>query len=430
MLSQLGHVLVGIADSVMVGRLGAEPLAAAALANVIFHLLMTFGIGVSFAITPLVAAADGENDIVKSAEVLKHGTVINFLISLLLALLVFAGSKGLYYLNQPGEVLKLAIPYLGIITLSIIPLMLFQSARQFAEGLSQTRQAMYITVGSNVLNILLNYILIFGKLGFPAMGLNGAGYATLISRVLMALAMWLYLLQSGRYKPYHAAMKYIRLHMPMIKKMLRIGLPAGFQFFFEVGAFGFSSIMIGWLGARSLAAHQIALNMASVSYMMATGLAAAATIRVGNQLGKKDYTTLRAIAFSIFIMVMAFMAVFALIFILGRNFFPTLYISDTEVISIASSLLVIAAFFQLSDGIQVVGLGALRGLADVKIPTFFTFIAYWIIGLPVGYVMGFPLGFGVAGIWYGLLTGLSVSAVLLFIRFQTITKKKLTGDTH
>ena len=190
MLSQLGHVLVGIADSVMVGHLGAEPLAAAALANVIFYLMMTFGIGVSFAITPLVAAADGEKNIEKSAEVLKHGTVINFLISLVLAFLVFAGGKGLYYLNQPEEVLKLAIPYLEIITISIIPLMLFQSARQFAEGLSQTRQAMYITVGSNVLNILLNYILIFGKLGFPVLGLNGAGYATLISRILMALAMW------------------------------------------------------------------------------------------------------------------------------------------------------------------------------------------------------------------------------------------------
>ena len=428
MLSQLGHVLVGITDSVMVGSLGVEPLAAAALANVIFHLLMTFGIGVSFAITPLVAAADGENNIEKSAEVLKHCTVINFLISLVLALLVFAGSKGLYLLSQPEEVLKLAIPYLGIITLSIIPLMLFQSARQFAEGLSQTRQAMYITIGSNVLNVLLNYILIFGKLGFPAMGLNGAGYATLLSRVLMALAMWLYLFQSGRYKPYHAAMKYIRLNMLMINKMLRIGLPAGFQFFFEVGAFGFSSIMIGWLGARSLAAHQIALNMASVSYMMATGLAAAATIRVGNHYGRKDYPTLRTVAFSIFIMVMAFMSLFAIVFILGRNIFPALYISDPEVISIASSLLVIAAFFQLSDGIQVVGLGALRGLADVKIPTFFIFIAYWIIGLPIGYVLGFRLGLGVEGIWYGLLTGLSVSAVLLFARFQAITKKKIAGS--
>jgi len=422
MLSQLGHVLVGVADSVMVGRLGAEPLAAAALANVIFHILMTFGIGVSYAITPLVAAADGEGIIVKSSEVLKHGTVINFVISIILGLLIFIGGHGLYYFDQPVEVLKLAIPYLWIITASIIPLMLFQSARQFAEGLSQTRQPMYITIGSNVINITLNYILIYGKLGFPAFGLNGAGYATLISRILMAAWMWIYILKSSRYKPYFQMMKEVVLNKLMTYKMLRIGLPAGFQFFFEVGAFGFSAIMIGWLGARALAAHQIAINMASISYMMATGIAAAATIRVGNQFGRKDITTLRIAAFSSFIMVIVFMLGFAITFIFGRHYFPTLYINDVEVVSVASSLLVIAAFFQLSDGVQVVGLGALRGLADVKIPTFITFFAYWIIGLPFGYFLGFKLDMGVEGIWYGLLTGLTVASVMIVTRFQIITK--------
>lgn len=422
MLSQLGHVLVGVADSVMVGRLGAEPLAAAALANVIFHILMTFGIGVSYAITPLVAAADGEGIIVKSSEALKHGTIINFVISIILGLLVFIGGHSLYYFDQPVEVLKLAIPYLWIITASIIPLMLFQSARQFAEGLSQTRQAMYITVGSNVINIILNYILIYGKLGFPAFGLNGAGYATLISRILMAAWMWIYVLKSSRYKPYFQMMKEVVVNKSMTRKMLRIGLPAGFQFFFEVGAFGFSSIMIGWLGARALAAHQIAINMASISYMMATGIAAAATIRVGNQLGRKDIPTLRMAAFSSFVMVIVFMLGFAITFILGRHYFPSLYINDVEVVSLASSLLVIAAFFQLSDGVQVVGLGALRGLADVKIPTFITFFAYWIIGLPVGYYLGFKLNMGVEGIWYGLLTGLTVASILVVARFQIITK--------
>ncbi len=425
MLSQLGHTMVGVADSVMVGQLGAEPLAAAALANVIFHVLMTFGIGVSFAITPLVAAADGEGNIEKSASTLKHGTLINFIISLLLVLLVFAGGQGLRFMDQPEKVLELALPYLGIVTASIIPLMLFQSGRQFAEGLSQTRQAMIVTISTNVVNVGLNYLLIFGKMGFPALGLNGAGYATLISRILMAIVIWTYLKKSNRFDAYFKVMNSIKLGWAKVRQMLRIGLPAGFQFLFEVGAFGFSAIMIGWLGTKQLAAHQIAINMVSMSYMMASGLAAAATIRVGNQLGKKDFPTLRKAAFSIFIMVIIFMSFFAVTYFLGRNFFPGLYIHDSEVIEIASSLMVIAALFQISDGIQVVGLGSLRGLADVKIPTLITFIAYWIIGLPLGYVLGFTFNLGVSGIWYGLSLGLTVAAIMLFIRFKNISRKKM-----
>lgn len=421
--------MVGVADSVMVGHLGTDPLAAAALGNVIFHLLMTFGIGVSYAITPLVAAADGEGNIRESASILKHGTLINFSISIILLLLVAVGGRGLYYLNQPEQVVELSLPYLNIIISSIIPLMLFQSGRQFAEGLSQTRQAMVVTITGNVLNIVLNYILIFGKLGFPALGLNGAGYATLISRVFMAVLMWTYLVKSDRYSKYLAIIKQIKTSIIMIRKMLRIGLPAGFQFIFEVGAFGLSAIMIGWFGAQSLAAHQIAINMASISYMMASGLAAAATIRVGNQLGKRDISTLREVSFSIFTMVIFFMSTFAVIFILGRNYFPMLYINENEVIAIASSLLAIAALFQIADGVQVVGLGALRGLADVRIPTFVTFVAYWVIGLPVGYVLGFTLKLGVQGIWYGLSLGLFVAAIMLFIRFNRLTKKLLMQNT-
>lgn len=427
MLSQLGHVLVGVADSMMVGQLGAEPLAAASLGNVLFHLLMTFGVGVTYAITPLVAAADGEGNIERSSSVLKHGIVINTTIGFILLLVVFIGKEGLYYLDQPEVVLQLAIPYLLIITGSIVPFMIFQTGRQFAEGLSLTRQAMVITIGSNVINIGLNYLLIFGKLGFPALGLNGAGIATFIARTLMAIIMWMYLMKASRFKPYLAAMKTIQLHWEKAKEMLRIGLPAGLQFIFEVGAFGFSAIMIGWMGARELAAHQIAINLASISYMMASGLAAAATIRVGNQLGRKDIFTLRRAAFSLFAMVIIFMGCFGLIFIIGREFLPSLYVYETDVIAIASGLLVIAAVFQLSDGVQVVGLGALRGMADVRIPTYITFFAYWIIGLPLGYLLAFPFNLGVNGIWYGLAVGLSITAVMLFVRFNRITRSKLEG---
>ncbi len=425
MLSQLGHMMVNVADSVMVGQLGATPLAAASLANVIFHLLLMFGIGVSYGITPLVAAADGEGNIGRSGQLLKHASVINVATGLLLFLLVFAGNRSLSYLNQPEEVVTMATPYLNIITLSMIPLMVFQTYRQFAEGLSRTRMAMVIVIATNLLNVGLNYLLIYGKLGFPALGLNGAGWASLISRVILALWMALYIFKGNKFRPYRIGFSFGKYRKLIFRKLLNIGIPAGFQYIFEVGAFGFAVIMIGWLGTNAMAAHQIAINMAAISYMAASGLSAAATIRVGNQWGRKDMPTLRAAAFTIFGMVAVFMLSCALIFITGRYFFPSLYIDNQEVIQLAASLLVIAAFFQLSDGIQVVSLGALRGLEDVKIPTIFTFLAYWVIALPTGYLLAFPGGLGVRGIWLGLLTGLTTAAIVLFLRFRHLTRSLL-----
>ena len=425
MLSQLGHVLVGVADNLMVGRLGTIPLAAASLANAVFFLLLTFGIGVSYAITPLVAAADGAHDHPTISEVLKHGLLINMITGVLLFAIVLVGGNGLNFLDQPENVVVLAIPYLAVITFSIIPFMLFQTFRQFAEGLSMTKQAMYITVSANVINVVLNYIFIFGKLGVPAMGLMGAGWATLISRIIMGLMMLNFVYYHKKFKQYREGFSLKNYSMVFVKKMLRIGVPAAFQFAFEVSAFAGAAIMIGWFGANALAAHQIALNLVSISYMMASGLSAAATIRVGNQLGRKDIITLRRAAFTIFIMVTAFMALCGLIFYFGRYYFPTFYINDPQVINLAASLIIIAAFFQLSDGVQVVSLGALRGLKDLKVPTIVTFIAYWVLGLPIGYWLGLKYNYGSEGIWIGLLIGLTTAALLLSIRFNRLTKKLL-----
>ncbi len=425
MLSQLGHVLVGVADNIMVGKLGAVPLAAASLANAVFFLLLTFGIGVSYAITPLVAEADGANDRSAISLVLKHGLLINIITGVFLFIVVLSGGNVLQHMNQPEDVVALAIPYLGVITLSIIPFMVFQTFRQFAEGLSMTKQAMYITVIANIINIILNYIFIYGKLGIPAMGLLGAGWATFISRVLMGVMMMSLVYYHSEFKSYRDGFSLKNYSMPFIKKMLAIGVPAAFQFAFEVSAFAGAAIMIGWLGANSLAAHQIALNMVSISYMMATGLSSAATIRVGNQLGRNDINTLRRAAFTIFIMVGIFMTICGLLFYFGRYYLPTFYINDLDVINLSASLIVIAAIFQLSDGVQVVSLGALRGLKDVKTPTVYTFIAYWVLGLPVGYWLGFKMDFGAEGIWIGLLIGLTVAAVMLSFRFNRITKRLL-----
>ena len=425
MLSQLGHMIVNVADSVMVGRLGAVPLAGASLANVIFHILLMFGIGISYAITPLVATADGEDDVDRSSSLLKHAVIINLITGIVLFALVAIAAPVLKYLDQPLDVVEMAIPYLNVVTLSLIPLMVFQTFRQFAEGLSDTKTAMKIVIISNLLNVALNYVLIYGKLGFEPLGLLGAGYASFIARILLAVWMTLYIYFGKEYAPYHLAFQLSSYSKRLFRQLLKIGLPTAFLFIFEVGAFGFAVIMIGWIGTEALAAHQIAINLAAISYMMASGLSSAAAIRVGNQLGLKDILTLRAAAFTLYGMVVVLMGACALVFIIGRYFLPSLYIEDSAVIEIAATLLIIAGFFQISDGIQVLSLGALRGLSDVKIPTLMTFIAYWILALPIGYVLAFPFNMGATGVWYGLLIGLSIVAITLLWRFNYLTKKML-----
>ncbi len=421
MLSQLGHVMMGVVDSLMVGHVGAVPLAASSLANVAFNVILLFGIGVSYAITPFVAAAHGENDARKGSEILKHGLAINIINSVILVAVVMVAKNILYHIDQPEAVVDEAVPYLSIITFSIIPTLIFQTFRQFTEGLSLTRIAMVAVIGSNIIHIPLNYLLIFGGLGIPAMGLVGAGWATLVSRIIMVAGIAFYVYYAPRFEQFRPGFSIGNYSHALLSKMLHIGLPAGAQFIFEVAAFDMSAVMMGWLGAKTLAAHQIAINLATISYMTTSGLAAAATIRVSNELGKKDYATLRTVAFVLLSLAMAIMFLWGILFVGGRNFLPTLYLHDPEVISIASSLLVIAGFFQLSDGVQVVCLGALRGLHDVKIPSFFIFIAYWIIGLPLGYVLAFKLNWGATGIWMGLLIGLTLTATAMVLRFNRMS---------
>lgn len=425
MLSQLGQVLVGVADSMMVGRLGAVPLAAASLANSIFFVVLMFGIGVSMAMTPLVAMADGNHKGKRISRLFNHGFIINMAGGILMFLLIVLASPFLKDLNQPKEVVTLAIPYLAIITFSLLPFMFFQTFKQFAEGLSQTKQAMYITIFCNGINVFLNWVMIYGNLGFPALGLNGAGWATLISRIFMGLMMAYYVWNSKRYKPYNLSLRMTKLSFPMLSKLIKIGVPTGFQFIFEVGAFSAAAIMMGWIGVTALAAHQIAINLASVSYMMASGLSTAAMIRVGNQLGRNDIRALREAGFTVFVMVAIFMSVAAVIFIVFREFLPALYINDVSVIQMSATLLVIAGFFQLSDGIQVVGLGALRGMSDVKVPTIVTLVAYWVIGLPLGYILAFLFGMQEIGIWVGLLVGLTVTGIMLLYRFHKLSQRLL-----
>lgn len=418
MIGSLGHIMVGVADSLMVGKLlGPIPLAAVSLANSIFHIPLVFAIGIAFGLTPLIANADGEGDTSKIARLWKNGLVVNLTFGVLVMLLLLASGPLFYHLKQEPQVVEYALPYFFVITSGIIPMMLFLNLKQFAEGLSDTAIATRVSLVANVINVILNYLLIEGVWLFPKLGLLGAGYATVISRWLMFIGLYIYVKNKAKFQAYWEARKSEGFKWKPMKDILAIGLPSGLQYIFEVGAFAISAILVGSIGAFPQAAHQIAISLASISYMAATGLSSAASIRVGNQLGLKDYTQLKLAATTLFKMVLVFMAITGVVFLITRNILPTLFTDEKEVIAIAAQLLVITTLFQLSDGAQVLAQGALRGLSDVKLPTLITFIAYWVIALPGGYILAFWFNWGVVGIWVGLALGLTFSGALLTKRF-------------
>ncbi|MEP4533830.1 MAG: MATE family efflux transporter [Cyclobacteriaceae bacterium] len=414
-IGQVGHIMVSVADTMMVGKVGVIPLAAATFGSTFYTVLMIFGIGVSYAITPLVAATDSKNQS-KLMQFFQNGLAMNLVLSLVLVGIGLLVSPFLEYFGQEPEVAALAGPYLIVMCISLVPLMHFQTYRQFSEGLSDTFNPMWVSILANLLNIGLNYILIYGAFGVPAYGLIGAGYATLIARVIMAILMYLVT------KKKLTGFKW-QFDWSIVKKMLNIGVPSGMQYVFEIGAFAAAAIMAGWINAESQAAHQIGINLAAITYMAATGLGAAGTIRIGNQMGLKNIKDLKIAGYSLMLTVIAFMVLCGLAFIIFRHQLVALYITDAFVQKLAAGLLIVAAAFQVSDGMQAVGLGVLRGLTDVKIPTIVTFIAYWMIAIPGGYVLGFVFDLGVYGIWYGLLGGLTVSAILHVLRFRHLVDR-------
>lgn len=430
MMGQLGHVLVGLVDNLMIGRLGAAPLAAVSLGNSLVFIALSLGIGFSFAITPLIAEADGASDIELGKRYFHHGIILCTVNGVLLFLLLLLAKPILYYLKQPQEVVELAIPYLNIVAFSMIPLMIFQAFKQFADGLSQTKYSMYATILANVVNVIFNFLLIYGIWIFPKLGLEGAAIGTLISRFFMLWFIWEILRRKKKFKEYFIWSKKELIKTSIFKRMIALGFPSALQMFFEVAIFAGTIFLAGTLGTNPQAANQIALNLASMTYMIAVGLGVTATIRVGNQKGLKRYKDLRRIAFSTFLLVFLIEAVFALGFILLKDWLPTLYISNVEVIILASQLLIIAALFQLSDGLQVVILGALRGLQDVKIPTLICFIAYWVIGFPVSFYFGQKEIMGSMGIWMGLFVGLTASALMLYLRFNYLSKQEVLKENE
>ena len=433
-LGMIGHTLVGIVDNIMVGKIGPTELAAVSLGNSFVFIAMSLGIGFSTAITPLVAEAHGKANREEGRLAFHHGLYLCTILGLFLFGVIFFSKPLLSYMGQPEAVVQLAKPYLDIVGFSLVPLIIFQAYKQFADGMSQTKYSMWATIIGNVVNIIINYLLIYGIWFFPKLGIIGAAIGTIASRIIMLLFMHYIMKSKAKFHYYFEGFTVKEIKREINIKIIRIGFPSSMQMFFEVALFTGAIWLCGMIGTTSQAANQIALSLASLTFMFAMGLSVTGMIRVGNQKGKQDYVMLRSVGLSIFLLTVLLEIVFALLFILLHNVLPYIFVNmdeaktlleNQEVITISAQLLIVAAFFQISDGIQVVVLGALRGLQDVKIPMYITFVAYWIIGFPVSIYLGLYTDMKAVGVWLGLLAGLTAAAIFLYIRFNFLTKKLL-----
>jgi MATE family multidrug resistance protein len=438
-LGMIGHTLIGIVDNFMVGNLGSTELAAVSLGNSFIFLGMSLGIGFSTAITPLIAEADAEKDDTKIRTTFHHGLLLCTILGFVIFLMIVLAKPIMRLMNQPEAVVDLAAPYIDWVAFSLIPVVIFQAYKQFADGLSQTKYSMYAIYLANVVHVFFNYVLIYGVWGFPKLGIVGAALGTVISRIMMVVFMHYILKHNVAFTKYFKNFTFSEIRKSILKKIINLGFPSAMQMLFEVALFTAAIWLSGSLGKNSQAANQIALTLASSTFMVAIGFSVAAMVRVSNFRGLREYKQLIIVARSIFLLTIIVETFFASVFVISHNFLPHLFLNMTdaaqqldnkEIISIASKLLLVAAVFQISDGIQVVVLGALRGLQDVKIPMYITFVAYWLIGFPISYILGKHTDLGATGIWIGLLAGLSSAALFLYLRFARLTKRLVVENSQ
>ena len=431
-LGMLGHTLIGIVDNIMVGKLGATELAAVSLGNSFIFIAMSLGIGFSTAITPLIAEADSEKDEKKIRSIFHHGLLLCTILGIALFAIIVLAKPIMLLMHQPIEVVEMAYPYIDWVAFSLIPVIIYQGYKQFADGLSKTKYSMYAIFMANVVHIFFNYVLIYGIWIFPKLGILGAALGTVISRIMMVVFMHYILKYDKNIKKYFKDFSFKEIKKSVLKKIVNLGTPSAMQMLFEVSLFTAAIWLSGSIGKTSQAANQIALTLATMTFMFAMGLSVTAMIRISNQKGLNDYIKLVVVAKSIFLLAIIIEIIFALFFIVFHNYLPPLFLNleninqavdNKEVIKIAAQLLLVAAVFQISDGIQVVVLGALRGLQDVKVPMYITFVAYWVIGFPISIYLGLYTELKATGIWIGLLAGLTVAAIFLYIRFNYLTKK-------
>ena len=420
-IGQLGFMLMGFADTVMLGKYSTIEMSAASFGNVVFFQVIIFGMGLLFAVSTLVSISIGEEKPEKSIGIFYSSILLSFLLSIVLYIILYILIENIHWFGQTETIGLLGGQYLYIVNFSTPFIIFFTCSKQLMDGYSKTKVSMYITFIGLSLNILLNWILIFGHFGFEKMGLIGAAWATTIARFVMMVLMISTIFANKDFRFYQTI--YIE-KKSYLKDLLKLGVPIGFSFFFEIFAFSTGLIMAGWISEIALAAHQIAFNIASLTYMFVTGIAAAASIIVGNYYGSKNKeaiktTFIQTIKLTLFIEVIFVILLFAL-----YAKIPLIYTKDVEVIALSTGLVILSAFFQVSDGIQAVVGGCLRGIKDTKFIGIISFFSYCIIMIPGAYFLSFYLNLGVKGIWYSFIIGLTFAAIFMVYRFYYKTFKK------
>lgn len=424
-LGELAQMSLHLIDTAMIGYTGYKQLAAAALVLNVINIPFIFGIGVTISVAQMVSLAHGKFDKQLVSHYFYNGFLLCAGIGVVISAGLLLGRNILWHLNQDPEVVLLAVPFMTLMSISIIPMILFMTLKQFADGLQYTKTAMTLSLVALPLNAFLNWLFIYGNWGFPRMELVGAGYATLITRTIIFIILGFVIIRHKIFKKYIIVAKnQWKLKSAAIRQLLKIGIPSSLQIGMEAGAFAGSGIIIGTIGAEQQAAHQIALSCASFAFMVSLGLSQAGSIRVSHAFGSQNWKRIAIIGKSTLMLALIYGSVCCVLFMLFKHQLPILFNHETNVINIAASLLLLAAIFQIPDAIQATSAGLLRGIKDVNVPTLFIFIAYWIVGIPLGCIMAFYSGWKEKGIWLGFISGLSFSAIVLTARFLKKTSKR------
>lgn len=421
MAGMVSQMLMGLADAIMVGRVGVVPLAAASFINAVTHLPLVFGLGLLSCIAVLTSQAYGARRPEEAGEILRHGLAMSVVVGLVAVLSMFALHPLLGCFGQPPEVAAASKKYLLLFGGSLLPTLIAHGCKQFSDALKHPWLPTFVMLGGVMLNVLLNWILIYGNWGAPALGLDGAGWATLTARIVMLLVMLGYVLRAPAMRAFHPVRWRIAFSRECFKRMFKVGWPVGAQHFFEVSAFASAAIMMGWISADAIAAHQIAITCAAMTFMAALGVGAAAGIRVGHAFGAGQFLRMRRIGFSAVALAAVGMGVCGGVFALAGKPIASLFIESPTVVTLTAQLLIIAALFQIADGVQVTAISSLRGLADVRVPAVIAVVAYWCLALPVGALLAFRAHLGAVGMWIGLAAGLGAAAAGLAWRFHRLT---------
>ena len=431
-MTQIGHIITGMVDTIFLGKLGKTEQAAGILSNNLFIILLVFSIGMSYVLTPAITDAHINKNEPEKATLFKNSLIVNLIVAIFLFIILYFSSPLLNYMQQPKDVVALAIPFFNVLIFSIIPVSLFFVCKQYTEGLSNTKAAMYISVFGNLLNIVLNYLLIYGKAGLPEMGYMGSCWATFISRVVMGIGFLIFMFKHTSVNSFSKYYKTAKVNVYHVMSLLKDGLATACQFTFEMAAFAIAGLIAGVFGKEQIDAHGIALSLAAFTYMFGSGIASATTIRVGTYYARHDMHNVKIAVKTSFKLIIITMGFMAIVFSVFNTVLPEIFSEDKEIISIASKLLLFAAFFQLFDGIQVVAIGALRGMEDYKYPSYISFIGYWIISLPLCYVLAFVAKYEVFGVWIALSFGLGIVSLMVTLRINFLIKLKTMSlqNTH